>query len=99
MSDMWLVLGLVGIFSAIVLGGVAIEDLLGERKRAVRLLESQISASSSSANDAAAVREKELEGSLFQRVLAPVLSGSARLAKRFTPVGSHERFARTLVIA
>ncbi len=96
---MWLVLGLVGIFSAIVLGGVAIEDLLGERKRAVRLLESQISASSSSANDAAAVREKELEGSLFQRVLAPVLSGSARLAKRFTPVGSHERIARKLVIA
>jgi tight adherence protein C len=98
MSDIWLVIGLVGVFFAIVLGGVAVEDILSERKRAVRLLESQISAASSSP-DAAALREKELEGSVGQRLLAPLLAAAARVAKRFTPIGSNERISRKLLIA
>ncbi|MBI3856454.1 MAG: type II secretion system F family protein [Planctomycetes bacterium] len=99
MSELWLVLGMVGIFFAIFLAGVVIEDSLGERKRAVRLLESQVSAATTGAADAARLREKELEGTFWQRVLAPVLSGAARLAKRFTPIGSAERIAKKLMVA
>jgi tight adherence protein C len=96
MSEMWLVVGLVGIFFAIALGGVVVEDLLGDRKRAVRLLESQIS---TTASEAARIREQELSGNFWERVLAPVLGAAGRVAKRVTPLGANERIAKKLLIA
>jgi tight adherence protein C len=96
MSEMWLVVGLVGIFFAIALGGVVVEDLLSDRKRAVRLLESHISTSSS---QVASIREQELSGNFWERVLAPVLGWAGRVAKRVTPLGAHERIAKKLLIA
>jgi tight adherence protein C len=96
MSELWLVVGLVGIFFSIFLTGVAIEDVFGERKRAVRLLESQVVGSST---EAAATRDKELSANFWERVLAPILAGAGRVAKRVTPLGSTERLAKKLMVA
>ena len=54
MSDLFLVVGLVCTFSAIVLFGFALDGLQGERNRAVRLLESQVAGSDVN------MREKEM---------------------------------------
>jgi tight adherence protein C len=97
MSELWLVVGLVGIFFSIFLTGIAVEDVFGERKRAVRMLESQISGSASA--DANATREKELSGNFWDRVLAPVISGATRIAKRVTPLGANERLTKKLMVA
>ena len=96
MSEMWLVVGLVGMFFAIALGGVVVEDLLSDRKRAVRLLESHITTTMS---DAASIREKELSGNFWDRVLAPVLRTAGRVAKRVTPLGANDRIAKKLMVA
>jgi tight adherence protein C len=96
MSELWLVVGLMGIFFSIFLTGVAIEDVFGERKRAVRLLESQVIGSSS---EAAHTRDKELSANFWERVLAPILAGAGRIAKRITPLGSTERLAKKLLVA
>jgi tight adherence protein C len=93
---MWLVVGLVGMFFAIALGGVVVEDLLSDRKRAVRLLESHITTTMS---DAASIREKELSGNFWDRVLAPVLRTAGRVAKRVTPLGANDRIAKKLMVA
>jgi hypothetical protein len=45
MSDLFLVLGLVCTFGAILLLGFALDGVQGERNRAVRLLESQVAGS------------------------------------------------------
>jgi len=95
MSEMWLVVGLVGIFFALFLGVVVVDDLLSDRKRAVRLLESQITTSA----DPAAIREKELSGNFWERVLAPILGAAGRVAKRVTPLGANERIQKKLLIA
>jgi tight adherence protein C len=91
-----LVVGLVGIFFSIFLTGIAVEDVFGERKRAVRMLESQISGVAADAN---VTRDKELSGNFWDRVLAPVLSGATRIAKRVTPLGANERLTKKLLIA
>ncbi|HEY7401602.1 MAG TPA: type II secretion system F family protein [Actinomycetota bacterium] len=96
MSELWLVVGLVGIFFSIFLTGIAVEDVFGERKRAVRMLESQISGVAADAN---VTRDKELSGNFWDRVLAPVLSGATRIAKRVTPLGANERLTKKLLIA
>jgi tight adherence protein C len=96
MSELWLVVGLVGIFFSIFLTGIAVEDVFGERKRAVRMLESQISGVAADAN---VTRDKELSGNFWDRVLAPVLSGATRIAKRITPLGANERLTKKLLIA
>ena len=96
MSELWLVVGLVGIFFAIVLAGMAAEDAFADRKRAVRLLESQVIGSST---EAAGIREKEMAENFGTRVLAPILTGATRVAKRFTPIGSNERIAKKLQVA
>jgi tight adherence protein C len=96
MSELWLVVGLVGIFFSIFLTGIAIEDVFGERKRAVRLLESQVMGSST---EAAATRDRELSANFWERVMAPILSGAGKVAKRVTPLGSTDRLAAKLMVA
>ena len=78
MSDLFLVVGLVCTFSAIVLFGFALDGLQGERNRAVRLLESQVAGSDVN------MREKEMEESFSKRALVPVLAKAARIARRIT---------------
>jgi tight adherence protein C len=94
MSDLWLVLALVGTFSAILLTGFALDGLMNERKRAVRLLESQISAGSD-----VNLREREMSESFSRRALVPVLSAAGRVARRVTPLDARDRLTHKLLLA
>jgi tight adherence protein C len=93
MSDLWLVLALVGTFGAFLLLGFALDGMRTERNRAVRLLESQVAGSDVN------VREQELDESFTRRALVPVLAGAARVARRVTPLDARDRLARKLLLA
>jgi tight adherence protein C len=94
MSDLWLVLALVGTFGAILLAGFALDGLATERKRAVRLLESQVSGASD-----VNLREQEMSESFSRRALIPVLSAASRVARRVTPLDARDRLTRKLLLA
>jgi tight adherence protein C len=94
MSDLWLVLALVGTFGAILLTGFALDGVMNERKRAVRLLESQVSGASD-----VNLREKEMSQSFSRRALIPVLSAAGRVARRVTPLDARDRLTRKLLLA
>ena len=94
MSEIWLVLAVASAFFAVVLAGLAVESGSSERKRALRLLESQVS-SSESVN----LREQELSKNFGQRVLVPVVAGAGRVARRITPLDTRDRVAKKLLLA
>ena len=93
MSELWLVLALVGTFGAIVLAGFALDGVRTERNRAVRLLESQVAGSDVNA------REQEMDESFTRRALVPVLTGAARVARRITPLDARDRLTHKLLLA
>lgn len=93
MSELWLVLALVGTFGAFLLAGIALDGVRNERSRAVRLLESQVAGSDIN------VREQEMDESFSRRALVPVLSGAARVARRITPLDARDRLTRKLLLA
>ena len=93
MSELLLVLGMVGTFGAILLFGFALDGMRTERTRAVRLLESQVAGSDAN------VREQEMEESFSKRALVPILSGAARAARRITPLDARDRITRELLLA
>jgi len=93
MSELWLVLALVGTFGAILMAGFALDGLHTERNRAVRLLESQVTGSDVNA------RDQEMDESFTKRALVPVLTGAARVARRITPLDARDRLTRKLLLA
>src|SRR5687767_688713 len=95
MSEIWLVLAVASAFFAVVLVGLAVESGSSEKKRALRLLESQVSSSSESIN----LREQELSKNFGQRVLVPVVAGAGRVARRVTPLDTRDRVAKKLLLA
>jgi tight adherence protein C len=95
MSNLLLVIGLAGIFGAILLAGLAVDFTLSERKRAVRMLESQVSASSVDAN----IRDREMSENFGTRVMLPVVAGAGQLARRITPIDARDRMAKKLLLA
>ncbi len=92
-----LAIALLCTFGAVVLLTMAVDVAVSQRKQAVRLLEAQVSSTSSATIPN--LREEELSRSFFQRALMPIMSGAGRAAKRFTPIGARERYARKLVLA
>ncbi len=68
MSSLWLALALVGTFTAIFLAGVAVDMVLRERRRPVTILESTVG---QVGGDAVDLRQAELQGSAFYRVVMP----------------------------
>src|SRR5258708_7225326 len=94
MSDLWFVLALVGTFSAILLAGFALDTTASERKRAVRLLESQVS-SGSDVN----LREQDMDEPFTKPALVPVLAGAGRIARRVTPIDARDRLQRKHLLA
>ncbi len=96
-NDILLVLGLGGLFGAIMLAGFAVDYTLSERKRAVRMLESQVSASA--VDSAANLRDREMQENFGQRVLVPVVASAGRIARRITPIDTRERVAKKLLVA
>ena len=95
MSEIWLVLAVAAAFFAVVLFGLAVESGTSEKKRAVRLLESQVSGSTESIN----LRDQELEKNFGQRVLVPVVGTAGRVARRVTPLDTRDRVAKRLILA
>jgi tight adherence protein C len=99
MSDIWLFLAIGCLFLAIVLVGVAIDQTMGEKRRAVRLLESQVVGASGQAAPHVDLREQEMQENFGTRVLVPVVSRAGRIARKITPLDTRDRLAKKLVLA
>ena len=97
MSEIWLLLAIGCVFSSVLLVGFALDASSTERKRAVRLLENQVSGSHSVAS--ANLREQELSQSFGNRVLVPFVGGAGRVARRITPLDARDRVAKKLLLA
>jgi tight adherence protein C len=96
MSEIWLVLAIGCVFGAIVLVGIFIDLSQAERRRAVRLLESQVAGTQT---ENVNLREQHLSESFGSRVIVPVVAGAARVARRVTPIDARDRVARKLLLA
>jgi len=99
MSEVWLVLAVGCLFFAIVLVGVFFDQSMAERRRTVRLLESQIVGASGTAPEQVNLRDQEIAENFGTRVLVPVVGKAARVAKRITPIDTRDRIATKLVLA
>jgi tight adherence protein C len=97
MSDLWLLIAIGCVFFAVLLFGVAIEQTSSERRRAVRLLETQVS--SAPLAESTNLRERQMSQSFGQRVLVPVVGGAGRVAKKITPLDARNRLAQKLMLA
>jgi tight adherence protein C len=91
MSSLWFMLALLATFSSFVMGGVAIDAAMANRRRTLGILRSQVKEVD--------VRAKELAEPFLERALIPLVAGLGRTAKRVTPLGMRERIARKLVLA
>ena len=96
MSDIWLVLAVASAFFSVVLIGIALEAGGSEKKRALRLLESQVGASS---EESVNLRDQELSRNFGQRVLVPIIGTAGRVARRVTPLDTRDRLAKKLLLA
>ena len=96
MSDIWLVLAVGCVFGAILLLGIFVDLSQSERRRAVRLLESQVAGTTS---DNVNLREQHLSESFGSRIIVPVVAGAAKVARRVTPIDARDRVARKLLLA
>jgi tight adherence protein C len=98
MSSLYLALAMVGTFGAMLLFVLAVDFGVSERRRAVRLLEAQVS-QATPIRTAANLREKELSRSFVERTLVPLVGRVGGAARRFTPLDTRERIARKLQLA
>jgi len=96
MFDIWLVLSVVCVFFFFVLIGVAMDQASAEKRRAVRLLESQVSGSTT---EQVNLREQEMAQNFAQRVMVPVISRATKVARRVTPLDARDRLARKIMLA
>jgi tight adherence protein C len=98
MSELYLAFALVGTFAAVMLFGFALDFDVSERRRAVRLLESQVG-QLAPARQNTSLREKELSRSFVDRTVNPFVQRLGRFARRFTPLDTRERIAQKLSLA
>jgi tight adherence protein C len=92
MSSLFLALGLIGAFAAIVLAGLVLDARLAQGRRAVELLRAQV-------GEIPNLRKQELSQPFLQRVLVPFVNNLGRVVKQVTPIGMRQRIARKLVLA
>jgi tight adherence protein C len=98
MSELYFAFALVGTFAAVMLFGFAVDFGVSERRRAVRLLESQVG-QLAPARQNTSLREKELSRSFVDRTVTPFVMRLGRLVRRFTPLDTRERIAQKLNLA
>ncbi len=98
MSELWLLIAISCVFSAVLLFGFALDQTSSEKKRTVKLLESQVSGSTTVA-EGADLRRREMTRSFGDRVLVPMVGGAGRIAKRVTPLDARDRVAKKLLLA
>jgi len=93
MFELLIPLALIGTFGAILIGGMAVEAFLTDRRRAVEMLEAQVKPVTTD------LREQELARPFLERVLFPVASGMGTAARKITPADMRRRIDRKLVLA
>jgi tight adherence protein C len=93
MSNLYIMLALLGTFGAVALAGVGLELSRAQRSRTTDLLESQVG---SLVPD---LRQRELSQPLMRRALLPFVSNIGSLGRRLTPVEMRKRIAHKLVLA
>jgi tight adherence protein C len=98
MSELWLLIAIGCVFFTVIMVGFALDQTATEKKRTVRLLESQVTGSSSVAASAD-LRQQEMARSFGDRVLVPMVSGASRIARRITPIDARDRVAKKLLLA
>src|SRR5919197_1550304 len=91
MSDLWLRLGLLGIFAGLAGGILMMIAVMTDRRRAVEILRSQVV-------EVPDLRRQTLSQPFTERALLPFVSGMGRLARRLTPMGMRDRIARLLIL-
>ena len=96
MSEIWLVLAIGCVFGAIVLLGIFVDLSQSERRRAVRLLESQVAGTNT---ENVNLREQHLSESFGSRIIVPVVVGASKLARRVTPIDARDRIVHKLLLA
>jgi tight adherence protein C len=99
MSEVWLFLAVGCLFLSIVLVGIFIDGQLAEKRRAVRLLESQVIGPSGVAAPQVDIREQEMSENFGSRILVPVVGKAGQVAKKFTPLDTRDRIAKKLMLA
>ena len=97
MSDLYLALAIVGTFCFVLLAVYAVDAIVADRRRAVRLLEAQVAAGGEVGGSN--LREQELAQPFTNRALVPVFGGAAKVARRLTPIDARDRLAKRLVLA
>jgi tight adherence protein C len=93
MSDIWLVLAMVGTFTTVLLVFVVVDMRARERSRPVALLQSQIGPVTESFD------QRGLEGSALSRVVMPGVKKIGRGVQRLTPFDLADRINTKLVLA
>ena len=96
MSEVWLVVAIGCVFGAVVLFGIFFDLNQSERRRAVRMLESQVAGTQT---ESVNLREQHLSESFGSRIMVPMVAGAARVARRVTPIDARDRVARKLLLA
>lgn len=91
MSDPLLIGGLIAMFVAVVLLGLAVEVSLAGRRKPIQILESQVRSVGTN------LREQELSRSFLERALLPVMRGLGNLGAWVTPGEMRRRLALKLV--
>src|SRR5512133_2668910 len=99
MSSIWLFLAIGSLFLAIVLIGIAIEQSMAEKNRAVRMLESQVTTAGGQAVPRIDLREEELKENFGSRVFVPIVTRAGRIARRVTPLDARDRLDKKLLVA
>jgi tight adherence protein C len=99
MSEVWLFLAVGCLFLAIVLVGVFVDQQMSEKRRALRLLESQVIGPSGQAAPQIDIREQEMAENFASRIVVPVVARAGSVAKKFTPLDTRDRLAKKLQLA
>src|SRR5213083_744698 len=99
MSDVWLFLAIGSLYLAIVLVGIAVEQTMAEKNRAVRMLETQVTGAGEQAAPHIDLREEEMKEDFGSRVFVPIVARAGRIARRVTPLDTRDRITKKLLVA
>lgn len=92
MSELYIPIVLIATFSAVVLGGIAVEVTVAQKRRSSRVFHAQV-------GHLANLREEQLSASFGERVVAPLSKWFGKAARRLTPLGLRKRIDRKLMLA
>ena len=93
MSEIYIVIAVIATFAAVMLGGIAVEITVAERRRTVQVLQTQVG------HLAANLRSEELQRSFLERVLFPVAKALGSTVRRVTPIDMRRKIDKRLVLA